>query len=45
MVQSGSAAAPAPDRAAAPLASTGYVLGGAPDSLVARDAHGLATLG
>ena len=45
LVQSGSAAAPAPDRAAAPLASTGYILGGASDGLVARDAHGLATLG
>jgi spore germination protein YaaH len=30
---------------ATPLASTGYVLGGASDALVARDAHGLATLG
>jgi spore germination protein len=28
-----------------PLASTGYILGGAPAALVARDAHGLATLG
>jgi len=45
LVQSGSAAAPAPDAAAPPLASTGYILGGASDSLVARDAHGLATLG
>ena len=36
--------APAPPRATA-LASTGYVLGDAPDALVARDAHGLATLG
>lgn len=44
LVQSGTAAAPAPDRAA-PLASTGYILGGASDSLIARDAHGLATLG
>jgi len=50
MVQPGSAVAPGvapvadPGRAA-PLASTGYVLGGAPDSLVARDAHGLTTLG
>jgi len=32
-----------PDRAA-PLASTGYILGGSPDRLVVRDAHGLATL-
>lgn len=37
-------AAPA-ERRAGPLASTGYVLGGASDALVARDAHGLATLG
>jgi len=37
-------AGPAPDRAA-PLASTGYVLGDSPAALVARDAHGLATLG
>jgi spore germination protein YaaH len=46
LVQSSSGAAPVaePPRAA-PLASTGYVLGGASDSLVARDAHGLATLG
>jgi len=27
------------------LASTGYVLGGTPDRIVERDAHGLATLG
>jgi spore germination protein len=33
-----------PERAA-PLASTGYILGGSPDRLVARDAHALATLG
>jgi spore germination protein len=39
-----SVAVAAPDRAA-PLASTGYILGGSPDRLVARDAHGLATLG
>jgi spore germination protein YaaH len=32
-----------PERAA-PLASTGYILGGSPDRLVMRDAHGLATL-
>ena len=36
-------AAPQPERAA-PLSSTGYILGGSPDRLVARDAHGLATL-
>ena len=29
---------------ATPLASTGYILGGAPDRLVSRDAHGLSTL-
>ena len=46
LVQSGSAATPGPAPArAVPLASTGYVLGGASDSLVARDAHGIATLG
>ena len=45
LVQSGSAAAPAPRPGGAPLASTGYILGGASDGLVARDAHGLATLG
>ena len=52
LVQSATSAAPsaaptaAPaERRAAPLASTGYVLGGASDALVARDAHGLATLG
>jgi spore germination protein YaaH len=46
LVQSGASAVAvaAPERAA-PLASTGYVLGGASDALVARDAHGLATLG
>jgi spore germination protein len=46
LVHSGASAAavPAPERAA-PLASTGYVLGGASDALVARDAHALATLG
>jgi spore germination protein YaaH len=44
LVSSGVAAAPAPARGV-PLASTGYVLGGASDGLVARDAHGLATLG
>ena len=41
-------AGPAPDRTpdrAAPLASTGYILGDSPAGLVARDAHGLATLG
>ena len=41
-------ASPDPDRGAAratTLASTGYVLGSASDPLVARDAHGLATLG
>ena len=32
-------------REPAPLASTGYVLGGAPASPVAENAHGLATLG
>jgi spore germination protein len=41
LAQAASAAAPS----AAPLASTGYVLGGASDALIARDAHGLATLG
>ena len=46
LVQSGADAAPVPPaERGAPLASTGYVLGDAPDSLVARDAHGLATLG
>ena len=46
LVQSGAGAAPVPPPGrGAPLASTGYVLGGASDSLVARDAHGLATLG
>jgi len=40
-----SAAAPSAASLAAPLASTGYVLGGASDALIARDAHGLATLG
>jgi spore germination protein len=44
LVPAGGTAAPAPDRAA-PLASTGYVLGGSSTGLVARDAHGLATLG
>jgi spore germination protein YaaH len=50
-VASPSAGAPPPaaertaDARAASLASTGYVLGGASDSLVAQDAHGLATLG
>jgi spore germination protein YaaH len=34
-----------PDRQAGELASTGYVLGGTADRIVARDAHGLATLG
>ena len=38
-------AASAAATSAAPLASTGYILGGASDALVARDAHGLATLG
>lgn len=33
------------DRRAGALASTGYVLGGTADRVVARDAHGLATLG
>ncbi len=43
--------APAPalgmpdDRRAGELASTGYILGGTPDRIVERDAHGLATLG
>ena len=48
LLQAASAAAPTSGptaQQAAPLASTGYVLGGAPDALVARDAHGLATLG
>ena len=44
LAPSSAPAAPAPERAA-PLASTGYVLDSAPDALVARDAHGLATLG
>src|SRR4051794_4213405 len=44
LISSGVQAVPAPARAV-PLASTGYVLGGASDALVARDAHGLATLG
>jgi spore germination protein len=40
------ATADAPDeQRAAPLASTGYVLGSASNALIARDAHGLATLG
>ncbi len=39
------AARPPEPRRTAPLASTGYVLGDAPDSLVAREAHALATLG
>jgi len=40
------APAPAPAHAAdAPLASTGYVLGGASDALVAHEAHALRTLG
>jgi spore germination protein YaaH len=38
------AATPAPGRAA-PLASTGYILGAGPDALVAREAHALSTLG
>ncbi len=42
--RAGAAPVPAP-ASAAPLASTGYVLGGASDAVVARDAHGLATLG
>lgn len=33
------------DRRAGELASTGYILGGTADRIVARDAHGLATLG
>jgi spore germination protein YaaH len=44
LVPSGATARPAPDRAA-PLASTGYILGSSPARLVTRDAHGLATLG
>lgn len=35
----------APTAAAPPLASTGYVLGSTPASVVARDAHALGTLG
>jgi len=45
---SSTAAGPATSSVAAqrqPLASTGYVLAGAPDALVAREAHALATLG
>jgi spore germination protein YaaH len=38
-------ASPTADRRAAPLASTGYILAGGSDALVAREAHGLATLG
>jgi spore germination protein YaaH len=42
-------AGPAPGadrpRRAGELASTGYILGGTPDRVVARDAHALATLG
>jgi len=48
LAQSAASAAPAAapvEQQAAALASTGYVLGGASDALVARDAHGLATLG
>lgn len=33
------------DRRAGELVSTGYILGGTPDRVVARDAHALATLG
>ncbi len=44
LAQAATAVAPT-ERPAAPLASTGYVLVGASDALVARDAHGLATLG
>jgi spore germination protein len=46
LVHPATASAPEPRAAAAtPLASTGYVLGDAPDTLVAREAHALATLG
>jgi spore germination protein len=48
LVPSVATAEPAPDGTpdrAAPLASTGYILGDSPAGLVARDAHGLATLG
>jgi spore germination protein YaaH len=44
LVHAATAAAPTA-QPATPLASTGYVLGGASDALVAREAHGLATLG